>query len=245
MFTGARNVSARPVLPLHCKDAVMNSRILLLVSLVLLIGASILGYMAYRTTTEAQEQALAAQRKAENAASEGRTPMVVLARSVKAYEVIAEQDLLVERVKHPLPGSQNDPAALLGRTVMTDLPAGTALNETHFNPGGQIARLLRPGERAVAIPVNDVVGSGGFLQPGDIVDIILYLEGQDGQRPSTQIVMRGVRVLSFGAALIDVSPDVTAEKSEKDTNAGGRLRDARTAVLAVSQSDVSRLMLAN
>lgn len=224
----------------------MNSRVLLLVSLVLLVGASILGYMAYRTTADAQAQALAAQRKAESSADEGRTAMVVLGRAVKAFEVLSPADLVIERVMHPLPGSATDAQVWQGRMVMADLPAGTALNETHFNPGGQVARLLRPGERAVAIPVNDVVGGGGFLQPGDIVDIILFLDGEEGRRASTQVVMRGVRVLSFGASLIDVSPDVSdKEKDEQSANAERRLRDARTAVLAIAQADVSRLMLAN
>lgn len=223
----------------------MNSRLMLLVSLALLLGASVLGYLAYQTTSEAQALALEAQRKAENSANEGKTPMVVLARPAKAFQVLSEQDLAVEQVVHPLPGTQSSAQALLGKTLMTDLPAGSALVESHFNPGGQVARLLRPGERAVAIPVNDVVGSGGFLQPGDIVDIILFLQGQDNARPSTQVVMRGVRVLSFGAALIDPTPKAVVEGGEQEAPSDRRMREARTAVLAVAQADVSRLMLAN
>lgn len=223
----------------------MNSRVLLLVSLLLLVGASILGYLAYRSTSEAQALAEAALKKAENSADDGRTPMVVLSRPVKAFQVLSEADLAVEKVMHPLPGSMQDVSAWVGRTLMTDLPAGSALNEAHFSPGGQVARLLRPGERAVAIPVNDVVGGGGFLQPGDMVDIILFLGGDEKSRPSTQIVMKTVRVLSFGANLIDVSPDVTAEDDKEAAKAGARVRDAKSAVLAVAEADVSRLMLAN
>lgn len=223
----------------------MNSRVLLLVSLLLLIGASILGYLAYRSTSEAQALAEAALKKAENSADDGRTPMVVLSRPAKAFQVLSEADLAVEKVMHPLPGSMQNASAWVGRTLMTDLPAGSALNEAHFSPGGQVARLLRPGERAVAIPVNDVVGGGGFLQPGDMVDIILFLAGDEKSRPSTQIVMKTVRVLSFGTNLIDVSPDVAAEDDKDAAKAGGRVRDAKSAVLAIAEADVSRLMLAN
>lgn len=224
----------------------MNSRVLLLVSLVLLIGASVLGYLAYQTTADAKAEALAAQKRAEGQANEGKTAMVVLARAVRGFQVLVPEDLTVEMVKHPLPGTSQSVEGLVGRTVMTDLPAGTALNDTHFNPGGQVARLLRAGERAVAIPVNDVVGGGGFLQPGDVVDIVLYLAAEEGRRASTQLVMRGVRVLSFGSSLIDVAPDVSGkEKDEQQKDAGRRLREARTAVLAVASADVSRLMLAN
>lgn len=224
----------------------MNSRILLLVSVLLLIGASVLGYLAYQSTTEAQALAEAARKKAESSADEGRTAMVVLARPAKAFEVLAEADLVVEKVKHPLTGSAQSASAWVGRTLMTDLPAGSPLVETHFSPGGQVARLLRPGERAVAIPVNDVVGGGGFLQPGDVVDIILFMEGEEDRRPSTQVVMRTVRVLSFGAELIPIpSSAAQAENNQEATPAGGRFREAKTAVLAVAEGDVSRLMLAN
>jgi len=226
----------------------MNSRVLLLVSLLLLIGASVLGYLAYRSTADAQAEAEAALRKAESSGDDGRTPMVVLARPVKAFQVIAEADLAIEKVLHPLQGTAQAASAWVGKTLMADLPAGTALNEAHFSPGGQVARLLRPGERAVAIPVNDVVGGGGFLQPGDMVDIILFLDADGEKRPNatTQVVMKTVRVLSFGADLIDVSPDVGAQEDQAQAEPGGRLRgDAKSAVLAVAESDVSRLMLAN
>lgn len=226
----------------------MNSRVLLLVSLVLLIGASVLGYLAYQSTAEAQALAEAARKKAESSADEGRTAMVVLARPVRAFEVLAESDLSIEKVKFPLAGSAQSVEAWAGRTLMTDLPAGSPLVETHFSPGGQVARLLRPGERAVAIPVNDVVGGGGFLQPGDVVDIILFMEGDEGRRPSTQVVMRTVRVLSFGTELIPV-PATSGQPAPADENqsgpSGGRFREAKTAVLAVAEPDVSRLMLAN
>lgn len=226
----------------------MNSRVLLLVSLLLLIGASVLGYLAYQSTADAKAEAEAALRKAESGADDGLTPMVVLARPVKAFQVLADTDLAVEKVRHPLPGSAQVPGAWVGRTLMTDLSAGVALNEAHFSPGGQVARLLRPGERAVAIPVNDVVGSGGFLQPGDMVDIVLFLEAEEGKRPaaSTQVVMKTVRVLSFGSDLIDVSPEVATEEDKAQAETGSRLRgDAKSAVLAVAEADVSRLMLAN
>ncbi len=224
----------------------MNSRVLLLVSLVLLIGASVLGYLAYQTTANAQAEALAAQKRAEDQATAGKAAMVVLAKPAKPFQVLTDDDLAVEMVTIPAPGTAQAKSAFVGRAVMTDLASGTPLNETHFNPGGQIARLLRAGERAVAIPVNDVVGGGGFLQPGDIVDIMLYLAGEETRRPSTQLVMRGVRVLSFGADLIAVAPTLTtAEADAQAADAGRRVREARTAVLAVSQADVSRLMLAN
>ncbi|MEL0027488.1 MAG: RcpC/CpaB family pilus assembly protein, partial [Perlucidibaca sp.] len=67
---------------------------------------------------------------------------------------------------------------------------GALLQLSDLQPGSEVARLLRPGERAIAIPVDEVVGGGGFVQPGDLVDVLLFLRGENGGKDSAQVVMQ-------------------------------------------------------
>lgn len=224
----------------------MNSRVLVLLAVLLLVGASIAGYLGYRTTVEAREAVAAAEKRAAESAAatgtiNGRTSVMVVIKPVPAFKVLTKDDVAVDHLKVPPPNSFRKPADIIGQAPQVDLEPGTVLDRSHINPGGEIARLLRPGERAVAIPVDDVVGGGGFVQPGDVVDILLYLSALDGSKESAQVVMRSVRVLSFGIDLIN--PAGGTKKEEDDS--GSNRRGARTAVLAIAKSDVTRLMLAN
>lgn len=229
----------------------MNSRLLLAVAVMLLLGASIAGYMGYKTTVDARAAAAAAEKRAQEAegvgvSSAGKTAIMVLRQAVPAYKPLTVDDVMVDHLKFVPPNTFRVPEEVIGQVVQADLPVGTVLDASHFNPGGKVARLLKPGERAVAIPVNEVVGGGGFVQPGDMVDLLLYLAGQEGQRNSAQVVMKSLRVLSFGANLIEPEPDTKpdGEKDPKETAKAAR-QAARTAVLAVAQADVTRLLLAS
>jgi len=42
-----------------------------------------------------------------------------------------------------------------------------------LNGSGVMAALLRKGMRAIAVPISDITGAGGFILPGDFVDLLL------------------------------------------------------------------------
>ncbi len=231
---------------------IMNSRLLLALAALLILGASIAGYMGYQTTVDARNAAAAAEKKALEAAnlgvsSKNKTTVIVLRQAVPAYKVLTADDVAVDYLKFAPPNTFRKPAEVIGQVVQADLPIGTVLDSSHFSPGGKVARLLKPGERAVAIPVNEVVGGGGFVQPGDMVDVLLYLAGdKDQSATSAQVVMKSLRVLSFGASLIEPEPAVKQDGEADPKEAARAARQAaRTAVLAVAQGDVTRLLLAS
>jgi pilus assembly protein CpaB len=59
-----------------------------------------------------------------------------------------------------------------------------------------LSALVLPGMKAVTIRVNDVDGVGGFVQPGDHVDVALTRQ-VDKENASTQVVLQNVRVLAI------------------------------------------------
>lgn len=227
----------------------MNSRVMILLAILLILGASVAGYLGYKTTTEAKQAAIQAEQKAIAAQKvaeigvPGKVAVVVIKQGVPAYKVLTADDLAIDYLKIAPPRTYRTIEEVLGQAVQVELAAGALLELGNLQPGSEIARLLKPGERAVAIPVDEVVGGGGFVQPGDTVDILLFLRGENGARDSAQIVMQSLRVLGFGADIIN--PAGGTETPEQRAGRKNERARARSAVLAVAEKDVTRIMLAS
>lgn len=227
----------------------MNSRVMMLLALLLVLGAGVAGYLGYKTTEDAKQAAFVAEQQVavvkQQAASSvsGKELVVVLKRNVSLYHQLSIDDLTIDYLKVAPPRSFRSIEEALGQRVHTELLAGSILELGHTHPGSDVARLLRVGERAVAIPIDEVVGGGGFVQPGDLVDVLLFLRGQQGAKNSAQIAMQSLRVLGFGSEII--SADGGVESSNDKAGRQAAKARARTAVLAVTEKDAPRLMLAS
>jgi pilus assembly protein CpaB len=66
--------------------------------------------------------------------------------------------------------------------------------------GGYLSVSLEPGMRAIAIAVNPQTGVGGFILPGDRVDILLTRKdtagGPNAGQPTVEPVLRNIQVLA-------------------------------------------------
>lgn len=176
-----------------------------------------------------------------------RKAVVVLLRDVPAYVPIKVEDLVVERLKAAPAGSFDSIDDVVGRSSWRALGAGTWLSESSFEAGGSLARMIRPDERALALTVDEVIGAGGQLSPGDYVDVLLYLP-QDAINldRSSQVAVSALRVLSVGELLGPTQDGKPAQNlsAEDRLRLEQRKATARTVVVAVPQVLLSRLMLA-
>lgn len=162
---------------------------------------------------------------------------------------------------------------VVGKIPLADVPAGQILYQSHFELGGPLARLLKPEERALAVAVDEVVGSGGHATPGDQVDVLLFMDRKEMGAPSAQIVIKDVRLLAYGPYLIrtesksgttadDLEADAVPAPGDDQDQAEARkarakaradaakAREAnrtrtRSAVLAVAEAKAPPLMLAS
>ena len=98
-----------------------------------------------------------------------------------------------------------DPKTLQGTVVRNAITAGQPLtNGALVKPGdrGFLAAALGPGMRAVTVPVQETTSAGGFVFPGDRVDLILTQSvpgGGDGPPlKAAETIMRNLRVLATG-----------------------------------------------
>lgn len=234
----------------------MNSRFSMILAGMLLVGALIAGYwglvlsrppapvVAPATPIVSVEKTVAAVE------DQTRQPVVVLAHDVPPFVPLAAADLAVENLRTVPAGSLTDLNKAIGRIPLRSLGAGTWLNEESFTAGGPLARMIRPDERALAVAIDEVIGAGGQLSPGDFVDLLLFLrQDASNAEQSAQIVIPALRLLSVGDQLglandgqPALPPPATAEEKAQ---AAQRRAGARTVVLAVPEPLLSRLMLAS
>lgn len=117
------------------------------------------------------------------------------------------------------PGSFTDAAPLLPavggepRRALRSLVAGEVILEGKISGFGEkvtIAQSLSPNARAMAIKVNAVTAVGGFITPGDFVDVLLTRG--DSETLMTDTILRNIRVVAVDQSddeLLD-KPDVAA-----------------------------------
>jgi pilus assembly protein CpaB len=63
--------------------------------------------------------------------------------------------------------------------------------------GGYMSVVLAAGMRAVSVPVSADTAAGGFILPGDRVDVLQSRETPDGSGRVTETLMRNLRVLAI------------------------------------------------
>ncbi|MCA8233433.1 Flp pilus assembly protein CpaB [Burkholderia cenocepacia] len=170
-------------------------------------------------------------------------PIVIATRTLPGGQPIPADALKVQSSTVPAPaGAFNDPALLVGRMPIRDVPASTPVVADALVSG--LAEDVQPGERAVAVRVDETNAVGNRLRPGNFVDVFLNLKREvgttmlDGEVSQTQarLLLSKVRVLSFG--------DATAERDSGNNNGGnGQPTGARIAVLAVPTAQVDALTL--
>ncbi|BDG08493.1 Flp pilus assembly protein CpaB [Anaeromyxobacter paludicola] len=134
-------------------------------------------------------------------------------------------------------GIATDPKQLDGRVVHERIAKGEPVLLSKLatpEAGYGLASLLAPGQRAMAVKVDEVVGVAGFLHPGDHVDVIVTMRPSDsGSAPFvSKAVLQNLKVLAVGKEL-----EHRGRELEKATL-------VTVATLEVDEEEAERLALA-
>ncbi|AEK60687.1 Flp pilus assembly protein CpaB [Collimonas fungivorans] len=179
--------------------------------------------------------------------------VVVAARALVAGKAIATDDISLVALPINPAGAYSQASSVVGKIPLIDIGAGTPITESGLASG--LAVKLADGERAVAIPVDEIVGAGNRVQAGDYVDVFFTLkQGQDSEKTQSRLLMSRLHVLSYGAAVIGAAPAgssggvVPSQQASQPSQPAQPSQQAqpiaRTAVLATPVADVNRLLLA-
>ena len=101
------------------------------------------------------------------------------------------------------------------RVVLAAIEADEPVLAVKLTGPGQratLSALVRPGMKAVTIRVNDVEGVGGFVLPGDHVDVVLTRQIDKGQA-TTEVVLQNARVLATDQSADERASKPTVAKS--------------------------------
>lgn len=134
------------------------------------------------------------------------TKVVVAKLALNIGDRIAEEHLrVVEWPKASLPEhtfkninelTKGDEPRVALNTIEVGEPI---LGKKVSGPGGRAILSTRVGAnmRAMTVRVNDVLGVGGFVMPGDRIDILLTRDEGGSKNPATNILLQNVRVLGI------------------------------------------------
>jgi pilus assembly protein CpaB len=132
-----------------------------------------------------------------------------------------------------------DMSKLLGTVVRYPITAGEPVTQGALvAPGdrGFLAAALGPGMRAITVPVSEKTGVGGFVFPGDHVDMMLTqsVSGEGQPLNATETILQNLRVLA------------TDQKTETTTSEDGKtiVKAFRTVTLEATPKIAEKIAVA-
>ena len=149
-----------------------------------------------------------------------------------------------EAAKDAMTGPAPGMAGLLGAVVREAILAGEPMTARKLvRPGtaGIMAITLDPGMRAMAVPLSAESAAGGFILPGDHVDVVHSREVENAggaKRFVSGTVMRNVKVLAIDQATGAEGAAVVGATATLQVDA----RQAEVLVLAKSQGSLTLVL---
>jgi len=206
---------------------------------VLLAVALALGVYGWMLARAPQASATQDQASAGNSQPNVGLSVVVAAQAVPAGQALKAEDLQLTQLPAKPDGAFGEIQAAVGSVPAVDIPKGAPVLQGQMVTG--LALKLSEGERAVAVKVDESIGAGNRIRPGDFVDVFFALrrDGNEIDQSQARLLLSRKRVLAYGSASVDAlsSPEKTEGKQANGPD------NARTAVLAVPVAEVNQLLL--
>ncbi|GAB7547982.1 Flp pilus assembly protein CpaB [Cupriavidus sp. CuC1] len=209
----------------------MTSKQIRVLAIALLVLAAVLALLAWRVARTPAAPAVPVTGAVE------LHPVVITVKAVEAGKPVPADALKVEQLPINPAGAYAEVARVAGQVPVVAIGANVPVLESHLLAG--LATQVRDGERAVAVAVDEVIGVGNQVQPGDFVDVfaVFRRDGQEIEGSQARMLLARLRVLAYGAGTVNEAAKPTPEQMMV------RREGAKTAVLAVPVADVGKLAI--
>ncbi|GJG94490.1 Flp pilus assembly protein CpaB [Cupriavidus pauculus] len=209
----------------------MSSKQIRILAVVLLVLAGLLALMAWQV---ARTHAV----PIPHAKTAPTHAVVVTTRAVEAGKPLTADALAVMELPIEPSGAYQDAARVVGQVPVVNLGVNVPVLEGQLLSG--LARQIPDGDRALAVAVDEVVGVGHQVQPGDFVDVFVILrrDNQEIAESQSRLLLSHLRVLAYGVGSVNDSRKVQGEQMM------ARREGAKTAVLSVPVEQVGKLAMA-
>lgn len=179
----------------------------------------------------------------QNAPAAPLYPVVLAARTIEAGQVLTAADLRVEYWPARPVQAFDDPTTLIGASMRHPHAPGEPLLASSLKRG--LAHHLAPDERALTIPIDDIVGAGRHILPGDHVDVFITLNrSNEISHTQSRLLMPRLRVLAYGQQTLETPEPAPASSTAMTSRGAAQPAAIRSAILAVPVSQVNELLLA-
>jgi pilus assembly protein CpaB len=136
--------------------------------------------------------------------------------------------------------------AFAGSVVRSEIAEGesvTARNLLQAGEAGFMSAVLGPGMRATSVPITAETGAGGFILPGDRVDVIVSYEAEEEGNTRrryfvAETVIENARVLAIDQSFGD-DPDAEGVVVGETATLELTPEQSRAVVLAVARGEIS------
>ena len=215
----------------------MSSTALKMMALGVVGLALVLGIVAYQMSQSLTPAPDTAQAPPPEPAEDQVLAVVATAR-LPAYEPIVAESVRLVPVSVAPEQYYRSVDAVVGRAPLRSVPVGSPVTEQAFGASNTLAQAIPEGTQAMSLEISDVIAVGGFVKPGDIVDVLVYIRssGQEVEDTQARVLLKKARLLSYEERLINAGVE------DKEDAAGQRRRE-RTAVIAVPEKQTTRVML--
>jgi len=230
----------------------MQARTLKIIAALLIISAVFMGVIGYKISQEdtSKSRALAkASPASEPSDFTYAQKLLIVNRSMAKGETITVED--VQLIPYPMliEDSFSKTADILNKKLESKIPVGAVIRQSHFDKQSMLSPHINPGYRALAIKVNETSSAGGFLQPGDRVDVIFTARASKDtyNKSMSRRLLQNIRLLAFGTDLerddkaVVVANGKKSSQSKEDKESG---KSSRSAVLEIALDDIAVVSLA-
>lgn len=223
----------------------MSGKLAIMAGLAVVFGAT--SYYAGNEYLDSQTQARISQLEAGKQSGIELTSIVVATEALRFGQTISEEQLrLVSWPADTLPEgaftSIEDVVANGERRAIKAMEINEpvlTVKVTGKDGRAGLAGIISKGMRAVTIPVDNVRGVGGFVMPGDRVDIVFSQRDRNTGENTAKIIMEKVKVLSVDQ---DADTRGNAPKVAKTVTLETNTEGAQKLALASDAGSLSLLL---
>jgi len=202
-----------------------------------LLGAALAAGAVIRVLRTAQDEVEAARKGPDTVA------VVIATRELDMGLTITDTDVAIRHLlPEMVPTEQvySDADIVIGRTPRAKILPNEPVRRERLasaDAGVGLNALIRKGMRAMTVQVDHQSGVGGFIQPGNYVDVIVTIRPDDQRGRSkwaTETILSGIPVLTVAATETETEPRDGETKRRTSTR---RQKPSVTLELAPGQAE--------
>lgn len=188
-----------------------------------------------------------------------RATVLVAATDISAYETIVPEMLGTTQVKveEAPAGHLSAAEQAIGKIARVDINTDQVLTQSNVGPRSAAQGLtfvIDEGMRAVTVALDPISGVGGFVVPGDRVDVLATF--QHGEVATTKTILQNVRILAINEVATRAQATGQGQQQQQQTDQpegaegaegaeGGApsIQTVKNATLAVTPEEAQMLIL--